>query len=185
MKNYTASNAYQKSSQGTGYAHVPAPGSPSYTEAWALIEAARRMGEAIKFSTPGDIKSRNAVRDALRLNWRLWTIFQTELLVTEDTSVPDELRVSMLTLCKFVDQHTAAIMSDPTPDAVVTLIEINRNIASGLLNVSENEVEKLKETTDLKSDAPYQPKGPAPMPPSPSPATAKEETPAKKFDESV
>lgn len=184
MKNPTGTNPYQKSTQSGGYTHMPKPGSPSYTEAWALIEAARRMGDAIKFSTEGDLKSRNAVRDALRLNWRLWTIFQTELSLTEVQHIPDELRVNMLTLCKFVDQHTVAILSDPTPDAVIALIEINRNIASGLLDVSESDVNATMEQAAPPSNTPYQPKGPQASTP-PASDTQEEDVPAINFNEEV
>lgn len=147
----------------TGYAkstyqHLPQPGQPHYTEAWALIEAARRMADVIKDGIPEDIKDRNAVRDALRLNWRLWTIFQAELSITVNADVSDDVRENMLTLCKFVDQHTAAILSDPTPESIITLVDINRNIASGLLELSEAEIEA--EAQDEPSNEPYQPKGP-------------------------
>ncbi len=35
-----------------GYATIPQGGLPQYTEAWALIEAARRMAEATAAETP-------------------------------------------------------------------------------------------------------------------------------------
>ena len=78
--------AYQQGSQ-QGYQHVPQPGSPTYTEAWALIEAARRMAVAIESNPGDDLKSRNAIRETIRLNWRLWTIFQAELTVATSTSL--------------------------------------------------------------------------------------------------
>lgn len=59
--------AYQTNA-GAGYSNAPQPGMPTYTEAWALIEAARRMAVATDHADQGDIKDRNKVRDALRLN---------------------------------------------------------------------------------------------------------------------
>ena len=123
--------AYQRGPQ-QGYQHVPQPGSPTYTEAWALIEAARRMAVAIESDPAEDIKSRNAIRETIRLNWRLWTIFQAELTVG-NSKVPEDLRENMLTLCKFVDNHTVETMSNLTPENIAVLIDLNRNIASGLL----------------------------------------------------
>jgi len=115
------------------YARAPKPGIPTYTEAWALIEAARRMATASDHANLDDIKDRNKVRDSIRLNWRLWTIFQAEMSTDEQEAVPDEIRVNMLTLCKFIDHHTVETLSDLSPSKISTLIEINRNIAAGLL----------------------------------------------------
>ena len=120
--------------QDDAYTRVPKPGMPTYTEAWALIEAARRMAVASDYAALDKIEDRNKVRDAVRLNWRLWTIFQAEMTGADDDTIPDEIRVNMLTLCKFVDQHTVDTMQDPVPEKVSTLIEINRNIAAGLLD---------------------------------------------------
>ena len=39
----------------------------------------------------------------------------------------------MLNLCNFVDKRTVAILSKPTPQLAEVLINVNRQIASGLL----------------------------------------------------
>lgn len=116
-----------------GYATVPRGGSPTHTEAWALTEAARRMAVAVAgYEEDASKDNLNKIRDAVRLNWRLWTIFQAEL-TTGGTGVPENLRIDMLTLCKFVDNHTVDALAKTTSERVLQLIEINRNIASGLL----------------------------------------------------
>lgn len=116
----------------SNYARIPAPGQPTYTEAWALVEAARRMAAALEAGSLDVPEVRKALRDALRLNWRLWTIFQSELSA-ETSPVPLDIRQNMLSLCNFVDSHTVQTMADPTPEKVTILIEMNRNIATGLL----------------------------------------------------
>lgn len=153
--------AYQQT-EGGGYGRVPQPGLPTYTEAWALIEAARRMAAASDHADTSDIKDRNKVRDALRLNWRLWTIFQAEMTVDNTSNLPDEIRLNMLTLCKFVDKHTVEALKDPLPAKVSTLVEINRNIASGLLASLEKAAQEsgaaqgdsVDETTSAAADVP-------------------------------
>lgn len=116
-----------------GYAATPRGGSPTHTEAWALTEAARRMAIAIAaYEEDASKDNLNKIRDAVRLNWRLWTIFQAEL-TTGNSSVPDNVRIDMLTLCKFVDNHTVEMLAETSAERVMQLIEINRNIASGLL----------------------------------------------------
>lgn len=122
----------------SGYGNVPNSGNPRYTEAWALIEAARRMADAAEKQTMDDKASRDIIRETLRLNWRLWTIFQTELSLEDDGAVPIEIRQNMLSLCNFVDKHTVETISSPLPEKVMVLVEINRNIASGLLDSIRN-----------------------------------------------
>lgn len=117
-----------------GYSNIPAPGSPAHTESWAMIEAAKRMAEAV---LNGD---KEAMRSSLRLNWRLWTIFQASLSETEE-GIPQDIRENMLRLCLFVDKHTVASLAEPTPERLNTLVNINRNIAQGLLAGMQRNVE--------------------------------------------
>ncbi|HEY9078891.1 flagellar biosynthesis regulator FlaF [Magnetovibrio sp.] len=123
------------------YSSVPPAGSPSHSEAWALTEAARRIATALeKVASADDLAqpgARRELRDAIRLNWRLWTIFQAELTL-ETNPVPFDLRQNMLTLCQFVDNHTIVCMSELNPEQIKTLIDINRNIAQGLLEGLNN-----------------------------------------------
>ena len=132
-------NQYKKSS----YEQIPEPGNPTYTEAWALVEAARRMALPLEYGDFNDEQNKARVRDSLRLNWRLWTIFQTELSL-EDGPVPTEIRESMLSLCNFVDKHTVDTINVPTPEKIATLIEINRNIANGLLTSLQNALDSAE-----------------------------------------
>lgn len=120
------------------YHRVPEAGQPAQTEAWALLEAAKRLATAIVHGNDDDKETKAVRKDALRLNWRLWTIFQAEL--TQDRpDLDSEIHNNMLTLCQFVDKHTVGALFKPTADALSVLIDLNRNIASGLLNMPEDE----------------------------------------------
>ena len=110
-----------------GYSAIPNPGIPANSEAWALVEAARRMSEAAR--SPDTVED---LREALRLNWRLWTLFQANLSL-EECQVPDEVRGNMLSLCNFVDKRTVQVLPQPTQESIKVLVDINRNIASGLM----------------------------------------------------
>lgn len=116
------------------YQSVPAAGNPRQTEAWALTEAARRMKDAQR--EPFDAE---ALLTAVRLNWRLWTIFQAELTSPECT-VPLDIRHNVLSLCNFVDKRSVAIIADPTPDKANILISINRELAGGLFTTPKEAV---------------------------------------------
>jgi flagellar protein FlaF len=110
------------------YNSVPPPGNPRQTEAWALTEAARRINDAGERFGPGP-----EFLAALRLNWRLWTIFQASLSAA-DSGVPDEIRGNMLSLANFVDRTTVDLIANPTVEGAVVLININRQIAAGLFS---------------------------------------------------
>lgn len=114
------------------YSNIPSPGNPRETEAWALTEAARRMSEAQRRDDS------DALLDAVRLNWRLWTIFQAEI-AGDDSKLPPELRQNMLSLCNFVDKTTVDIIADPVPKKVDILITVNRHLAAGLFQVPPTE----------------------------------------------
>lgn len=110
------------------YSNVPmSSADPRQIESWALTETALRMKAAQK--EPVDEAT---LLHAVRLNWRLWTIFQASLLDPEST-VPIEIRNNMLSLSNFIDTHTAGIIADPQPSKLDVLIRINREIAGGLM----------------------------------------------------
>lgn len=71
------------------------------------------------------------MRDAARLNWRLWTIIQSELL-DPSSPVPLDIRNNVLSLARFVDRQTIDFLADPLPDKLTPLIAINRELAAGL-----------------------------------------------------
>ncbi len=118
------SKNYQQS-----YSNIPPGGNPRQTEAWALTEAARRMKEAQK-----DPANKDAILGAMRLNWRLWTIFQAELS-SPQCPLPVEIRQNVLSLCNFVDKMAVDILADPKPEKLNVLIAINRELAAGLFAI--------------------------------------------------
>lgn len=111
------------------YKTMPQPGNARETEAWALTEAARRMAAAQSEGVSDD-----DMMAALRLNWRLWTIFQSEIAAPQ-CPLPLELRQDMLALCNFVDKHTVEILSSRDRSKLDALINVNRQIAAGLFTI--------------------------------------------------
>jgi flagellar protein FlaF len=112
---------------------VPQPGNPRESEIWALTEAGRRMAMAARENEFA------AMRDALRLNWRMWTFFQTELIIKAEKNELEEVGLNLLALSQFVDKHTAQVLAGPTPENMQVLIDINRNIAAGLSEALQRE----------------------------------------------
>lgn len=86
---------------------------------------------------------------AVRLNWRLWTIFQAELL-DPDSTVAMDIRTNLLSLAQYIDKHTVDFLAKPTPDKIDTLVNINRELATGLYQrpTEEKPSEKTQDSSD-------------------------------------
>ena len=97
------------------------------TEARALLETARALSEA-----QNNIDDLDSYRAALRLNWRLWTIFQSDVSSAENP-LPDEIKQNILNLSVFIDKHTVDALANPEARKLKVLVDINRNIAGGLM----------------------------------------------------
>lgn len=108
------------------YSTRPTTDDPREVEAWALGEAARRLIDAAR-----DPNNTDALRAALQLNQRLWTIFQAAI-TEDDCPLPYALRTNIAALSLLVDRETMARMADLDGTKLEQLININRNVAGGL-----------------------------------------------------
>jgi flagellar protein FlaF len=98
-------------------------------EASALFRVARGLQEVRDgWGQPGCEARLDA---ALRLNQRLWTLFQVEL-ASDDNPLPAEIKLSLLRLIEYIDRRTFDVVASPQPEKLGILIRINRNIAAGL-----------------------------------------------------
>ena len=106
-----------------------APTDPRELEASVLLKAASQL-QRIRDNwegTPG-----RTLYDALVYNRKLWTVFATSV-TEEESALPRETRQNIANLALFIFKHTLAIQTEPAPEALDTLININRQIAAGLL----------------------------------------------------
>ena len=117
--------------QPIGYSSKPAAADPRSTEAWALGEASRRLIVAAKADDQGA-----SLREALRLNQRLWSIFQAAL-IDPTCPLPTELRQNVLSLSIMVDRHILQRLGDLDGGKIQPILDINRAIAEGLAQKPE------------------------------------------------
>ncbi len=142
-------------SLGNAYSRVhKIGGNPRATEARAFMEAARRLSEAQKIVDDEP----DAYRAALRLNWRLWTIIQSDVS-GPDNPLPADLKANVISLSIFVDKHTLNALAEPAARKLEVLININRNLAAGLMT---NPDEAATAADPAPSPAPSEP-GPTPL----------------------
>lgn len=82
---------------------------------------------------------------AIRFNQKVWTFFQAELTDAENP-LPREIRENLLNLSIFIDRRLLEILMKPAPDQLNAVININLNIAAGLMG-------KTKTTTQTSTVA--------------------------------
>lgn len=102
--------------------------SPRELEADLLLSAAARL-QAIRDGWTDKSPELDA---ALLYNRKLWSIFVTSATSAE-TKLPANLRQNVANLGIFVFKQTLAVLADPKPENLGSLININRELAAGLL----------------------------------------------------
>ena len=103
-------------------------GNPRELEADLLLNAAARL-QAIRDGWDG---RRPELDAALIFNRKLWSIFVTSATSPENP-LPAGVRQNVANLGIFVFKQTIAILADPRPETLGSLITINRELAAGLL----------------------------------------------------
>ena len=92
----------------------------AFSQAANLLEDAARRGD------------RPSLEAALKRNQRLWTQVQ-RLLSPDSHPLPVSLRADLLSLSLFVDRQTVKAMISGDPADLRPLVEIDREVAAGLL----------------------------------------------------
>lgn len=98
-------------------------------EAQLLIKSAnelQRLHDKWDEATPEDIDN------ILTYNRKLWMVFFDTALENPDER-PTDLRNNIVNLCNFIFKRSINILSEPSREKLNVLIEINRQIAAGLM----------------------------------------------------
>ena len=114
-----ATNAYSKTSKIT----MP----PRQLEASLLIKSATLLQDLKDNWEP----SKQELLTALRYNRRLWTVFISSV-AKPDNPLPQEIKNKVASIGAFILSHTNEVEMEPAPEKLVTLININKEIAAGL-----------------------------------------------------
>ena len=101
---------------------------PRELEADLLLDAAARL-QAIR---DGWTARQSELEGALTNNRKLWSIFLTSA-TSSDNPLPAPVRQNIANLGLFVFNHTLAVLANPKPETIGSLISINRELAAGLL----------------------------------------------------
>lgn len=109
------------------------------TEARALMRCAGRM-EAVQKEGTGYLDYCEAVRQ----NQKLWTFFQASLIGEESAKLPADLTDILKSLSIYVDRRSMRAYAEFQPGLLDVLININKQIAAGLMQREEAEAAALQ-----------------------------------------
>jgi flagellar protein FlaF len=103
--------------------------SPRELEAQLLIRAANRLQSIVD----GRIVDSSEMRDALRYNRKLWTVLSTSATAA-DNPLPPAIKQNIGNIAMFVLPHCVELEFEPVPQRMVSLVNINRELAAGLMH---------------------------------------------------
>lgn len=104
--------------------------SPRELEASLLTRAAQRL-QALSENWIPDTPELGA---ALTFNRRIWTILAASA-TAPDHPLPAPVKANIAQLAAFIFQRTVSVLAEPAPERLAVLVQINRDIASGLRSV--------------------------------------------------
>jgi len=100
---------------------------PREVEAMAFTKAALMLEEAKK-----TLDDYDSYASALKFNQLLWTIIQADV-VDKENKLPPQIKANILSLSIFVDRQTIKALADTKERHLDVLININKNLAEGLM----------------------------------------------------
>ena len=101
-------------------------------EGQILLKAATRLQAVAERMAKNDGITREEIDDALTYNRKLWTVFAAETGNT-DNPLPHDIKNNIANLSVFIFKRTMDVLSEPAAEKITALIDINRQIAAGLL----------------------------------------------------
>ncbi len=80
-----------------------------------------------------DDRNKDQLEEALTYNRQIWLLFYDTALENKDGGRPNDLRSNIVNLANFIFKRELEIISKPAKEKLNILININREIAAGLM----------------------------------------------------
>jgi flagellar biosynthesis activator protein FlaF len=82
------------------------------------------------------------LEQAIKYNQKIWSFFQSELAMP-DSQLPKNIREDILNLSLFLDKRLFEVLACPDPQKLTAAININLNLAAGLMTKHEEHQEAV------------------------------------------
>lgn len=135
------------------YSETAAKGDQRSLEGKILLKAARQLEELSKRLAAGEQVPLEEIGDPVEYNRKLWIVFVNDTM-NDDHPLPQEIKNNIASLGVFVFKRSIDILAEPTAEKLQVLIEINRNIAAGLMKQKAAETPAEGAATPPPADKP-------------------------------
>jgi flagellar protein FlaF len=145
-------NPYAKASRQYDTSAKSTTANPREIEARALLRANKQL-QALQAKWDSGITAEE-LTDTLTFNRQIWMMFVDTAIENTGAGHPVELRNNIVNLGNFIFKQTIEILANPKKEKLDILIELNREIAGGLLQAPNGQAPADEETG---ADAPAPP----------------------------
>ena len=119
-----AAGAYDQNAQN----HTP---DQRELEGRVLLKSAKKMQDVQK---DWDNVSKESLEEILKYNRQIWMMFYDTAIENPEGDRPNDLRSNIINLANFIFKREVEIMAAPAREKLDVLININREIAAGLMS---------------------------------------------------
>lgn len=119
-------------------------------EAHVLLKATRFLQDIQK---DWDNVTSEVLEETLKYNRQIWMMFYDTALENPEGDRPNDLRSNIINLANFIFKREIEIMGNPSPGKLDILININREIAAGLM-ARDQQQSKTEENLNEGDDKP-------------------------------
>lgn len=130
MNSDSNSNPYAQAAG--AYGHQAQKNTPDQRELEAriLLKSAKMLTD---LQNSLDDADRNIIESTLKYNRQIWMLFYDTALENPEGDRPNDLRSNIINLANFVFKREVEIMAEPSKQKFDVLININKEIAAGLM----------------------------------------------------
>ncbi len=98
-----------------------------------VLQKATRMLQDIQNNWDEAVQDKERLSETLKYNRQIWLLFYDTALENPEGNRPNDLRSNIVNLANFIFKHEMEILAKPEKSKLNILIEINSNIAAGLM----------------------------------------------------
>ncbi len=117
-------------------------------EGRVLLKSARMIQD---LQNNWDNADKEILEATLKYNRQIWMLFYDTALENPEGSRPNDLRSNIINLANFIFKREMEILSDPQKEKLNVLVNINKEVAAGLLvNQKSGEAQQTATPTDAQ-----------------------------------
>lgn len=143
-KNSPTNNPYAKAAGAYGTSAQKTATDPREVEGRVLLKAAGMLKD---LQNDWDNANRDVIEATLKYNRQIWMMFYDTALENPEGNRPNDLRSNIINLANFIFKREVEIMVDPKKEKLDILININREIAAGLMAKQASSASPAEQTT--------------------------------------